>query len=71
MCKIFSKGKFFKKKSGQENKKLKYVLLGILIALPLFLIVVLMLVSADRIFYEMVSKALSYIRIDMNIVILA
>lgn len=61
-------GKFFKKKSGQENKKLKYVLLGILIALPLFLIIVLMLVSADRIFYEMVSKALSYIRIDMNIV---
>lgn len=61
-------GRFFKKKSGQENKKLKYVLLGILIAIPLFLIVVLMLVSADQIFYDMVSKVLSYIRIDMNIV---
>lgn len=44
---VRDRGKFFKKKSGQENKKLKYVLLGILIALPLFLIVVLMLVSAD------------------------
>lgn len=61
-------GRFFNKKSGQEDKRLKYVLLGILIAVPLFLIVVLMLVSADQIFYNLVSTVLSYIKIDMNIV---
>lgn len=45
------------KKEGKKNQKVKYVLLGILIGLPMLLVVVELLSSADQIFSQVIGKA--------------
>lgn len=44
-------------KEGKKNQKVKYVLFGILIGLPMLIIIVELLSSADQIFSQVVGKA--------------
>lgn len=49
--------KKYKKEEKQKNKNLKYILLGILIGLPMMLIVIELLSSADQIFSKFIGTA--------------
>lgn len=45
------------KKEGKKRQEVKYVLLGILIGLPMLLVIVELLSSADQIFSQVIGKA--------------
>lgn len=45
---------------GKEERKTKYVLIGVLIALPLLLLILLLLAGADAVFADFVSRFFSW-----------
>lgn len=56
--------RFFEKKDdGNSNKKGKYVWLGILIAIPFLVVIIVLLSQADAVFKEALGKILEYIRL--------
>lgn len=59
----------FKKASGKKmNGKIKYVVAGIFISVPLLFIVISLLASADWVFYSMVGSMIEKIQISWDIV---
>lgn len=60
----FSDGKaYFKSGANKTNKKVWYAVLGLLIAVPLFFIVLLLLSSADAVFRELTREFLEEIKV--------
>lgn len=55
---------YVKHKMKRKNGKVLYVILGLVIALPIFLIVFALLVSADAVFRDMTKKILEQLRIE-------
>lgn len=55
---------YFKHQGGKKNKNLWYVLLGIVIAMPLLLLVVALLSSADAVFRQIADRLLKGLCID-------
>lgn len=60
-----------KKNSSEIGRKLVYVILGLAVGLPLFIVVLLLLASADAVFRQLTEKVLENIRLDniMNVLI--
>ena len=60
-----------KKNASETGKKLLYVVLGLAVGLPLFIVVLLLLASADAVFRQMTESVLENIRLDniMNVLI--
>ncbi len=54
---------YFKNKLDKKNSKYLYVLLGIAITIPLFIVVFLLLVSADAVFRDMSDRIFSNLKI--------
>lgn len=60
--KPFSDGKLYYKENGaKKNKKVWYAVLGIVIAVPLLVLVLVLLSSADAVFREMTREVLEHI----------
>lgn len=55
--------RYFKQQGGKKNKNLWYVLLGIVIAMPLLLMVIALLSSADVVFRQIADRLLKGFRI--------
>ena len=60
-----------KNHSSKTGKKLVYVILGLAVGLPLFIVVLLLLASADAVFRQLTEKVLENIRLDniMNVLL--
>lgn len=59
---LFSDGKLYRRNhTGRNSKKLWAVVIGFIIAVPLFFVVLLLLASADAVFRQIVSKPLENI----------
>lgn len=66
----FSDGKeYYKRQAGKINRKGLYIILGLVIAIPLFLMVLLLLASADAVFRQMTDRLFASINFGsiMNI----
>lgn len=64
---------YLKQKDKQEKKKgkVRYILLGLVITLPLLIIIIALLVSADAVFRELIRRILERIKLwDIILVIL-
>lgn len=55
---------YIKNKMKQANSRILYVLLGLVIALPIFMVVVPLLVSADVVFRNMTEHFLKHLRLE-------
>lgn len=55
---------YYRGKGNQKNRKLWYGLLGIVIALPLLLVVLMLLSSADAVFRELTNQLMDAVRVD-------
>ena len=60
-----------KKNASETGKKLLYVVLGLAVGLPLFIVVLLLLTSADAVFRKLTENVLENIRLDniMNVLL--
>jgi len=63
-------GRYFKDRQGKNGRKFWYGALGVVIAVPLFLIVLGLLSSADAVFRELTNHLLEYIKLGniLNVV---
>lgn len=61
---------YTKNKMKRKNSKTLYVLLGLVIALPIFMVVVPLLVSADAVFRDMTESFLEALRIGNVLLVL-
>lgn len=61
---------YTKNKMQRKNSKVLYVALGLLIALPIFMVVVPLLVSADAVFRDMTRKLLEHLRLGNILLVL-
>lgn len=57
------------KNKTAKNKNLKYILLGIVIAVPMLIVILALLLSADAVFYEMFRKILGDLSLDSVLLI--
>lgn len=55
--------RYQKSKNGKKNKKVGFVLIGLMISVPLLLVVLALLASADAVFYEIIVKVLGEINL--------
>lgn len=61
---------YTKNKMKSKNGKVLYVVLGLVIALPIFMVVIPLLVSADAVFRDMTEKLLEHLRLGNILLVL-
>ncbi len=61
---------YTKNKMKSKNSKVLYVILGLVIALPIFMVVLPLLVSADAVFRDMTEKLLEHLRLGNILMVL-
>lgn len=61
---------YTKNKMKSKNSKVLYVVLGLVIALPIFMVVIPLLVSADAVFRDMTEKLLEHLRLGNILLVL-
>ncbi len=61
---------YTKNKMKRKNSKVMYVILGMVIAFPIFMVVLPLLISADAVFRNMTEKFLEYLRLGNILLVL-
>lgn len=61
---------YTKNKMKRKNSKVVYVILGMVIAFPIFMVVLPLLISADAVFRNMTEKFLEYLRLGNILLVL-
>mgnify|MGYP002510255740 FL=1 len=61
---------YIKNKMKSRNSKVLYVVLGLVIALPIFMVVVPLLISADAVFRNMTERLLEHLRLGNILLVL-
>ena len=63
-------GWYTKNKMKSKNSKVLYVVLGLVIALPIFMVVLPLLISADAVFRNMTERLLEHLRLENILLVL-